>query len=323
MHALQHWKPQSISFLDLPAEIRNQIYRLLIHDPDNRNLKYQRFPPKSVPLPPALFIQTCKQVQQELLPLYLRTIDTHFQIRGQQNRISSSEILPLSSSQILEWLDEHDPDCTDYFHTMTLETEDCNFFCRILVLNPKVVFVELFSFVRLVSRTVLTHVSIALRNQINDSLKTSPTGLLGFKHFAIAKREISLLLQWYEWKRQEFEWQGTKIKATLGGAYRHPANCRRHGCYECFLITQAEMEGLPRVIPAVSFEGPEHIQQRLLWNRDQAIWHRRKAMEAGRSFSEKLMWSYEDYLTEEAERESMPRMIRAATSPLDELKMYE
>lgn len=207
---------------------------------------------------------------------------------------------------------------------MTLENKEPNFFCRLLVTDSKEVFVQLYLFIHGVSSTAVTYVSIAIRDEIIDSLKTSPTGLLGFRHFAIANYEINLLLQWYDRKKQEFKWQSTKTQEAPFGTYKHPTVCYGYRCYECYLITQAEMEGLPRMIPAVSFENlGQHIRQRLSWKRDEETWRRRKAMEAGRAYSEELMWSYEHYLIEQAEKESMPRLIRAATSPLDELEMDE
>jgi hypothetical protein len=69
--ALKHWKPQTVSFLELPPEIRNMIYNLLVNETKDRNPRLLDFEPGSLFAAPSLnMLHTCTQVQQKLLPLY-------------------------------------------------------------------------------------------------------------------------------------------------------------------------------------------------------------------------------------------------------------
>ncbi|KAG9594147.1 hypothetical protein KCU77_g4601, partial [Aureobasidium melanogenum] len=321
VHALKHWKPQSISFLTLPGEIRNQIYRLIMPNLGEQYTELHHLNPQAPPvLLLVLLMQTCKQVQKEVSASYFRNITLSLRLQNNESLLSDQSALPHAVSDTLEWYSELDTEITDQFHHINLEMNPLT--CKIT--NSKRVFVQLCAIGRPHSFTskILTKISIAIRDNVIRSLATSPTGLLGFRHFAMVETEVRSLLDWHEWKKQESELQSKKSQEAPLGTYRHLVGCNAYRCYECYLITQAEKEGLPKLIPAVSFEDPRQIRQRLLWKRDKEIWRWRKAIEADEEFPEELMWDYEDYLTEQAEQEGMPRLIRAAHSPLDELEMY-
>ncbi|KAG9592965.1 hypothetical protein KCU77_g7105, partial [Aureobasidium melanogenum] len=258
-HALEHWKPQSISFLSFPGEIRNQIYRLIMPNLGKQYTELHQLNPQASPvLLPVLLMQVCKQVQKEVSALYFRNITLSLRLQNNESLLLDQSALPHALSDTLEWYSKLDTKITDQFHHINLEMNPLT--CKILVTNSKRVFVQLCAIGRPHSFTskILTKISIVIRDNVICSLATSPT----------------------------------------------------------------EKEGLPRLIPAVSFENPGQTRQRLLWKRDKEIWSWRKAIEADEEFSEELMWDYEDYLTEQAEQEGMPRLIRAALSPLDELEMY-
>ncbi|KAG9658450.1 hypothetical protein KCU64_g4503, partial [Aureobasidium melanogenum] len=50
VHALKHWKPQSISFLTLPGEIRNQIYRLVMPNLGEQYTELHQLNPQASPM---------------------------------------------------------------------------------------------------------------------------------------------------------------------------------------------------------------------------------------------------------------------------------
>lgn len=86
--ALRTWKPQNITFFDLPAELRNRVYLLVFR----RGIEYpvifsqgkdwamgKRLPKATEPTELVLALtRTCKKVQEELLPFYLA--NAHFRI---------------------------------------------------------------------------------------------------------------------------------------------------------------------------------------------------------------------------------------------------
>lgn len=86
--ALRTWKPQNITFFDLPAELRNRIYlhvfrRDTLHPfifSQGKECSFGMRLPKAIgPTELVLALtRTCKKVQEELLPFYLA--NTHFRI---------------------------------------------------------------------------------------------------------------------------------------------------------------------------------------------------------------------------------------------------
>ncbi|KAK6008834.1 hypothetical protein QM012_000737 [Aureobasidium pullulans] len=221
-----------------------------------------------------------------------------------------------------------DPAITDQFHSLSIEINS-TLFCKILVTTSKSVLVQISAFESrsfhykpwFFTSGILTKLSIGIRATILRSLDTSPTGLLGYRHLVIAERELRSLLEWHEWKTQELKWQQKKDAEALWHMNRHATSCSAPKCYVCFLITHAEQEGLPRLIPAVSVENPRYTLQRYLWFRDEKSRCIKGSIEADRDMSGKEWWFGEENLVREAEDEGLPRLIRAADSPLDELEM--
>lgn len=85
---LQNWAPQTKPFLDLPGEIRNKIYTMLLdsplldadaylavqHDPEHSRVKHHGT------MQIHGFLNSCKQVQEELFPLWLESRHWHLHI---------------------------------------------------------------------------------------------------------------------------------------------------------------------------------------------------------------------------------------------------
>lgn len=80
--ALEHWKPQTVSLLELPPEIRNMIYNMLVNETKYREPRLLDLGPGGfLSAPSLMMLHTCNQVQQELLPLYFSIITPHFACR--------------------------------------------------------------------------------------------------------------------------------------------------------------------------------------------------------------------------------------------------
>lgn len=323
-----------MSFLDLPGEIRNQIYHLVISPWMDQYVELHQLHsrgPKA--LLPILLMQTCRQLQKEVTSLFFRNITLSLRIHDKKSLLRHESRLFPSLSSTMCWYSCLDSAIADQFHSLSIEVD--SLFCKMLVTHSKSVFVHISTFVPrryyctpwFFTSGILTKVSIAIRNSIIRSLATSPTGLLGYQHLATAEGELKSLLEWHEWKTQQFRWQLKKDSEALWHINKHPTNCSAPKCYVCYLITQAEKEGLPRLIPAVSVEDARQTLQRFSWFRDEKLWHIKKSIEADRTMSSQQWWYHDEQLVEaplieEAEQEKMPRLIRAATSPLDELEMY-
>ncbi|KAH0171755.1 hypothetical protein KCU67_g2027, partial [Aureobasidium melanogenum] len=323
VRALKRWKPQTISFLHLPGEIRNKIYTLLIPNTDGYHTELSDLSGQEVRvLPPVILMLTCRQVQRELAPLYLRTIDLRFSYNDYENLRDFGE--PIDSYQLrtIMMYEQLDPSIADYLRSIMLSATAVH--CDIQVTDSKVVHVQLCTFGGWIKSSALTYMSTAIRNKIIASLANSPTGLLGVRHLLLAVKEVGQgqLQEWSQWRKQVV---GLTM-SECGEAPWQEYQDNDFWCYEYHeehLRREAETESLPRLIPAVSFEKPGQIWQRLLWKKDEVRWRQRKQMEAEGALSSQQWWLYEEYLAEEAAKENMPRLIRVATPPLDELEMYE
>lgn len=85
---LQNWAPQTKPFLDLPGEVRNKIYTMLLdfslldadaylaiqHDPEHSQIKHHG----NVQIHG--FLNSCKRVQEQLFPLWLQSRHWHLHI---------------------------------------------------------------------------------------------------------------------------------------------------------------------------------------------------------------------------------------------------
>ncbi|KEQ66927.1 uncharacterized protein M437DRAFT_63092 [Aureobasidium melanogenum CBS 110374] len=317
VRALKRWKRQTISFLDLPGEIRNKIYSLLIPNTDGYYTElWDLSGREAMVLPPVVLMLTCRQVQRELTPLYLRTINLRFYNRDYDNMKKFGEPINEYHLRTMTMYERLDPSVADYLHSIRLTSTAVH--CDIRVTDSKVVHVQLCTFGGWIKSSALTYMSIAVRNKIIDSLASSSTGLLGVRHLVIAVKELGQLQEWCEWRKQ-------KADLTMTECGELPWQCWPGDDFWCYeyhadhLRREAEAESLPRLIPAVSFERPGQIWQRLLWKNDEERWRQRKRMEADGALSAQPWWLFEEHLVEEAEQEGMPRLIRAATPPPDEL----
>jgi hypothetical protein len=208
---LKQWKAQTISFLDLPGEIRNHIYDFLIPEPDEHytelvDLDYRN----PVTLPPVALMSTCREMQREILPLYFRTINLRFKyIARSHPRVNESH----PGIRTLRLYAGLDPSIAEHLRSLRLETSIVD--CNIRVINTRTVHVELFAYSHRIWSSALEILSVAIKDKIIDSLVDSPTGLLGVRHLLIAHKEISQIREWHDWKIQTLEWAHKKGKEAL------------------------------------------------------------------------------------------------------------
>jgi hypothetical protein len=181
--ALRHWKPQTISFLDLPGELHNQIYNCLFtntnqHYTELRDLVLRG----SLTLPPVALMFICKEIHREVLATYFRTINLRLKFnRGEYPQAIDR---PIHGSHLavksLRYHAKLGPSMADHLHSLRLENSVID--CNIQITNPKGVHVKLVAYRNWISFNALTITSVAIRNKILDSLVDSPTGLLGVRH---------------------------------------------------------------------------------------------------------------------------------------------
>jgi hypothetical protein len=210
--ALKHWKPQTISFLDLPGELRNQIYNHLVPKTNRRYTEMMDLDLKeSRTLPPVALMFTCKEIHREVLPIYFRTI--HLRLRFERGEYPQAIDRPIHglhpAVKPLRYYTTLDPSMVDHLHSMRLEYSIIA--CDIKITHPKGVQVKLFAYRNWIPSNALAFTSVAIRKKILHSLIDSPTGLLGVRHFLIVEKEIHQLWEWGEWKQQEEEWEFQKF----------------------------------------------------------------------------------------------------------------
>ncbi|THY45340.1 hypothetical protein D6C98_07873 [Aureobasidium pullulans] len=160
--ALEHWKPQTISFLELPPEIRNMIYNLL--------------------------------VQQELLPLYFSIITPHLRMSSRDG-LRTRTFDYAFQAEVVVWLDRKGPDAVDYFHAIFLRSFGLPYVdCSIKIHKPMVVEARVRSCKMYEGCEGLeASTNQTLAEKITESLKLSNTGLLGLRHFELAEEVIDQL----------------------------------------------------------------------------------------------------------------------------------
>jgi hypothetical protein len=204
--ALRHWKPQTISFLNLPGELRNQIYKCLVTDNNQHYTDLEDLIPRgSRTLPPVALMFACKEIHREVLPIYFRTINLRLRFEmGEYPQAIDRPIHGLRPAVTpLRYYAKLDPSIADHLHSLRLvySVIDCN----IEITDPKGVHIKLFAYRDWISPRVLIFMSVAIKNKIMKSLVDSPTGLLGVRHFLVAEEEIHQLWEWGEWKQEEEE----------------------------------------------------------------------------------------------------------------------
>jgi hypothetical protein len=239
--ALRYWKPQTISFLDLPGELRNHIYNLVI---SNTNQHYTELSDldlnEPLTLPPVALMFTCRSMQREILPIYFRTINLRLKCpRGRHPPSIDNHVPGLHPAvKQLRYYTKLDPTIADHLLSIRLESSIID--CNIKIIDSRAVHVELFASNHWISSNTLSFMSVAIRDKILDSLVDSPTGLLGVRHLSIAHEEIHQIWEWGEWKQQEQEREFQK--------YDEAEEYFQEFCCCCesinFLIEQAEEEGI-------------------------------------------------------------------------------
>ena len=246
--ALKLWKPQNASFLDLPGELRNHIYSLLIPDTSEYYTEVVDLGPDlSAALPVVTLIFTCRQLQRELLPIYFRTINLRLSYNCQPSPDEAAKLVDKQSLRIMTIYERLNPSLVDHLRSLRLHSGPVR--CNIEITGLKAVHVELSTFGPWITSSALTEMSIVLRNQIIHSLVNSPTGLLGIRHLSIAFQANNQIAEWWEWKQQKEEWTEQKVReapwrisdVSCGGAY-----------YSNHLQREAEEEGMPRLILATA-----------------------------------------------------------------------
>ena len=231
-----------MSFLDLPGELRNHIYNLLIPDTSDYCTEVVDLDP-SLPttLPVVAFVFTCKEIQRELLPLYLRTISLRL---GYDDPPWSAQCIDRATFKLMKTYEAMSPITVDHLHCLVLESSVAH--CVIRVTDSRAVHVELSDGKFWFPSKAL---SIEIKDRIVDSLSNSPTGLLGIRHFATAFQTFLQIHQWLEWIFEEEEWEFQKMR----GAPWHPSDyCRCCAPYKRYLVEQAEAESMPRSILATT-----------------------------------------------------------------------
>jgi len=243
--ALKHWKLQNISFLDLPGELRNHIYNLLISDTSEHYTEVMDLDPRSsAVLPIVALIFTCRELQREVLPLYFRAINLRLCYNDPP---WPAQCVDSHVSKVMNTYVQMDPYIVDHLRSLRLESSIVG--CNIKVTDPRNVHIELFASGCRIPSTAMTQMSIEIRDRILDSLSNSPTGLLGIRHFQIAFRTILQIDEWYEWIEQEDEREQRKMQE---------APWRDHGWwtyiafYQDYLVEQAIQEVMPRLILATT-----------------------------------------------------------------------
>lgn len=193
--ALEHWKPQTISFLELSPEIRNMIYNLLVNETKDRKPRLLDFKPGSFSAAPSLnMLHTCTQVQQELLPLYFSIVTPHFSIPSRDG-FRTRTFTHSFQTEVVAWLDKQGPDAVDYFHAIFLRSSGLPYVdCSIKIHKPMVVEARVRSCKMYEGCEGLeASTNQTLAEKITESLKLSNTGLLGLRHFELAEEVIDQL----------------------------------------------------------------------------------------------------------------------------------
>lgn len=235
-----------MSFLDLPGELRNHIYNLLIPDTSKYYTEVVDLDPNLPPaLPVVAFIFTCKEIQRELLPLYFRTINLRLDYNDPP--WPAQCVVDRSTYDLMKAYEKMSPTIVDHLHSILLEL--CGITCVIRVTNSRAVHVELLTVVQWITSTVLTNMSIGIRDQITDSLVNSPTGLLGIRHLTIALQTIVQIDEWFEWIDEE---ESRDIEIVRDVPWHSSNSCGCCAAYKKYLVEQAEAEGMPRLILATA-----------------------------------------------------------------------
>jgi len=195
VYALKYWKPQTVSFLELPPEIRNMIYNLLVNETKDRNPRLLDFKPGSFSAAPSLnMLHTCTQVQQELLPLYFSIVTPHFSISSRDG-FRTRTFTHSFHAEVVAWLDKQGPDAVDYFRAIFLRSFGLPYVdCSIKIHKPMVVEARVWSCKMYEGCEGLeASTNQTLAEKITESLKLSNTGLLGLRHFELAEEVIDQL----------------------------------------------------------------------------------------------------------------------------------
>jgi hypothetical protein len=254
INALKRWKPQTISFLDLPGEIRNHVYGFLIYEPEEHYTELvdlnHRYPVTSGPV---ALIFTCRELQKEILPLYFRNINLRLKYIARSHPQVNESHPGIKALRLYARLD---PTIAEHLRSLRLETSIVD--CNIRVTDSRTVHVELFAYSHRIWSSALEILSVAIKDKIIDSLVDSPTHLLGVRHFLIAHKEISQIREWHDWKTQTLEWAYEKeteaLQCTECTEFSEEDYwcCRYCAEYMDYLEEQSAEESMPRLILATT-----------------------------------------------------------------------
>ena len=238
--ALRHWKFQNVSFLNLPGEIRNYIYNLLIPDTSEHYTEVVYLDPEmSIILPAVALLFTCRQLQREVLPVYFKTINLRLCYNDVPSRNEAAEFVDKESFKTMRIYEGLNPALVDHLCSLYLYSGSIE--CKVNITGSGKVHVELVTFGTWITSSALTQMSIVVRNKIIHSLVNSPTGLLGFRHLGIAFNAINQMREWWKWKQQEEDLRNEKAEESPWFAHQ---DC---GCLESYrecLVEEAEQEGV-------------------------------------------------------------------------------
>lgn len=192
--ALKRWKPQTVSYLELPPEIRNMIYSMLVNETKDREPGLLDLVPGGYFSAPSLMmLHTCTQVQQELLPLYFSIITPHLRMSSRDS-LRTRTFAYAFQAEVVAWLDKQGPDAVDYFHAISLSFGLPYFECSVKIHKPMVVEARVWSCKMYEGRKGHeASASHTLAAKITESFKLSNKGLLGLRHFELAEEAIDQL----------------------------------------------------------------------------------------------------------------------------------
>lgn len=128
---------------------------------------------------PILLMQTCRQVQKEVTSLFFRNITLSLRIQDREARLRHASSLLSSVSTTMDWYSWIEPAIADQFHSLSINID--GLFCKMLVTNPRTVFVHITTFDSrrsycepwFFTSGVLTKMSIAIRKlwQVKKSIE--------------------------------------------------------------------------------------------------------------------------------------------------------
>lgn len=206
--ALKTWKPQVISFLQLPPEIRNHIYALVLGFKGSEIALSHLGKWRSGDPPSLALMHTCTQMQQELGPLCISSLTV------QMDTWRRTEIVVERRLRTLSWMKKVGPDVSAHISTLRVRFWDkVHFMFTIKVIEPRIVEVTSESCPRS-DIPIREEIEAAMNTELSRRLEENSTGYLGVAEMMIIRdiiREHSpknrnFLLGYHNWDPEVVEY---------------------------------------------------------------------------------------------------------------------